>query len=115
MHGESLNQQDLSPEAIEHLDQRIVRALEAQPKVSVPADFASRVASRLPAKHPTSVTSTHYGQGTMLIGILLTLAALVALSLHPTGPDRFGLLESMLFAQFLGLVVWFSVLRHNTR
>jgi hypothetical protein len=115
MHDQPLNQQELSPEATEYLDQQIVRALETQPQVVVPADFAWRVVSRLPAKRPVSVTSTYYGQGAMLIGILLTLAALLALSLHPTGPARFGLVESMLFAQFIGLVVWFSVLRQSTR
>lgn len=115
MHDQSLNQQDLSPEAMEHLDQRIVRVLEIQPQVAVPADFASRVASQLPAKRPVSLTTTHYGQSAMLIGILISLAALVVLTLNPVGPARFGLLESMLFAQFIGLVVWFSVLRHSTR
>ena len=98
MHDQPLNQQELSPEATEYLDQQIVRALETQPQVAVPTDFASRVASRLPAKRPVSVTSTYYGQGAMLIGILLTLAALLVMSLYPTGPARFGLLESILFA-----------------
>jgi hypothetical protein len=115
MHDQSLNPQDLSHEAMGHLDQRIVRALEVQPQIVVPADFASRVASRLPAKRPVSVTSTHYGPGAMLIGILITLVALLVMSLHPTGPARFGLLESILFAQFVGLVVWLSVLRHSMR
>jgi hypothetical protein len=115
MHEQSLNQQDLPYEAMEHLDQRIVRALEMQPQVAVPVDFALRVVSRLPAKRPVSLKATHYGQSAMLLGILISLVALVVLTLNPIGPARFGLLESMLFAQFIGLVVWFSVLRHSTR
>ncbi len=46
MHDQPLNQQELSPEATEYLDQQIVRALETQPQVVVPADFAWRVVSR---------------------------------------------------------------------
>ncbi len=115
MHEQPLNQQELSPEAMEYLDQRILRALDTAPQVVIPADFASRVISRLPAKRPVSVTATHYGRNAMLLGILITLAGLVALALNPLGPARFGLLESILFAQFVGLVVWLSVLRHSVR
>ena len=35
--------------ATEHLDERIVRALETAPEPQIPADFAAQVANRLPA------------------------------------------------------------------
>jgi hypothetical protein len=120
MHDEPLNPDNLSPSAIDHLDQGIVRALETAPRPQIPADFAARVASRLPARRPVSLTPTHYGQNATLIGIVVTLAALVVLALHSTalhstGHATFGLLDSLLFAQFIALAVWLSVGRHSLR
>jgi len=111
MHNDPLNPQNLSPTAAEHLDLRITRALEAAPEPHIAADFATRVVSRLPARRPVSLTPTHYGQNAMVIGILVTLAALILLALHATGHASFGLLESLLFAQFVALGVW----RHSLR
>jgi hypothetical protein len=113
MHNDPLNPEDLSPTAAENLDLRITRALEAAPEPHIPSDFAARVASRLPARRPVSLTPTHYGQNAMVIGILVTLAALILLALHTAGHASFGLLESLLFAQFVALAVWFSVWRHS--
>ena len=96
------------------LDQRIVRALETAPELQIPADFAARVASSLPATRPVSLTPTHYGQNAMLLGIVVILAALVILALHSTHATL-GLLESLLFAQFLALAVWFTVWRYGLR
>jgi hypothetical protein len=122
MHDEPLNQNDLSPIAREgsdfdhmELDKRIVRALETVPNPRIPADFAARVASQLPARRPVSLTATHYGQSAMLLGIVATLTVLVVLALHTTGHASFGLLESFLLAEFIGLTVWFSVWRYGLR
>jgi hypothetical protein len=115
MHDEPVNQDNLSPAAMERLDQRLIRALEAVPETHIPADFAARVASQLPAKRPVSLTPTHYGQNAMLISMVVTLAALLTLALHATGHATIGLLESLLFAQFIALTVWFSVSRHSLR
>jgi hypothetical protein len=115
MHDEPLNHDNLSQSAIEALDQRIVRALETGPEPQIPADFAARVASQLPARRPVSLTPTHYGHNAMLAGIVVLLAALVALALHSTGHATFGLLESLLFAQFIALAVWFTVGRYGLR
>jgi hypothetical protein len=116
---ESLNPEDLSQSAMEHagehLDRRIVRALEAAPELQIPADFAARVASHLPAGRPVSLTPTHYGKNAMLVGLAVTLAALIALSLHSKGDAAFGLLESVLLAQFIALAVWFTVWRYGLR
>ncbi|HEY1995000.1 MAG TPA: hypothetical protein VGG81_11405 [Edaphobacter sp.] len=116
---ESLNPEDLSQSAMEHagehLDQRIVRALEAAPELEIPADFAARVASRLPAGRPVSLTPTHYGKNAMLVGIAVTFVGLLVLALHTTGDAAFGLLESVLLAQFIALAVWFTVWRYGLR
>ena len=112
---ESLNPDNLSQSAIDQLDQRIVRALETAPQPQIPADFAARIASRLPARRPVSLTPTYYGKSAMLIGTLVTLAALLALALHPTGNTTFGFLESFLFAQFIALAVWLTVWRYGLR
>ena len=115
---ESLNPEDLSQSGMEHvaehLDQRIVRALETAPRPQIPADFAARVAGQLPAGRPVSLTPRHYGRYAMLIGTVVTLAALVILSLHSTHPS-FGLLESLLFVQFIAMAVWLSVWRYGLR
>jgi hypothetical protein len=122
MHNQPLNPDNLSQSAIDHatehrdrLDQRIIRALETAPEPQIPADFAARIASQLPARRPASLTPTHYGQNATLAGILVTLAALLILALKPTGHATSGLLESLLSAQFIALAVWLSVWRHRLR
>jgi hypothetical protein len=123
MHNEPLNQNDLSPAAIEHLDQRILRALEAAPEPHIPADFAARVAGQLPAKRPESLTPTHYGRWAMVIAAVATFAVLLVLALHSadysaghvTGHPAIGVVESILFAQFIALAVWLSVWRTGLR
>ena len=113
---ESLESEDLSQSGSEsvHLDQRIVSALEAAPRPQIAAGFATRVASRLPASRPVSLTPTHYGRYAMLIGIVVILAVLVILALHSAHP-AFGLLESLLFAQFIALALWLTVWRYGLR
>jgi hypothetical protein len=115
MHDEPLTPDNLSQSATEHLDQRIVRALEIAPELRIPADFAARVASQLPARRPVSLTPTRYGQNAMLAGLVVTLAALLVLALNSAGHITFGLLESLLSAQFIALAVWLSVWRHSLR
>ncbi len=115
----NLDHDNLSQSAIDHLDQQIVRALEAAPDPEIPADFAARVASRLPARRPVALTPTHYGKKTAQIGVVVTFAALLVLALyaagHASGYATLGLVESLLFAQFLALIVWFTVWRHSLR
>jgi hypothetical protein len=127
MHDEPLN--NLSPKANEQpeldlvldrnlerkLDERLIRVLEAVPDPQIPADFAARVASRLPARRPVSLTATHYGKNAMLLGIVSTLAVLLVLALNTAGHASFGLLESILLAEFIALTVWFSVWRYGLR
>ena len=119
MHDNLLDRESQSHAAAEYLDQRIIRALEAAPTPHTPADFAARIARQLPAKRPESLTPTHYGQRAVLIATFATLAALLILALysadHVTGHLTFGLVESLLFAQFIALAVWLSVWRHSLR
>jgi hypothetical protein len=115
MYDNALNPDNLSQSALEHLDQRLIRALETVPEPHIPADFAARVASYLPARRPLYLTPTHYGQNAVLIGIMVTLAALLTLALRTSGHAAFGLLESFLLTQFIALTVWLSIWRHRLR
>jgi hypothetical protein len=119
MHDSPLDHENSSQTAAEHLDQRIICALEAAPQPRIPVDFAARVVSQLPAKRPESLTPTHYGRWAMRIATVATLAALLILALHSaghaTGHPAFGLVESLLFAQFIALAIWLSVWRHGLR
>jgi hypothetical protein len=115
MHDEPIRPDNSSQSAMEDLDQRIVRALETAPQLQIPPDFAARVANQLPARRPVSLTPTHYGKNAMLAGIAVTLAALVVLALHSTGDAAFGVLESLLFAQFIAFAVWLTVWRYGLR
>jgi hypothetical protein len=112
---DSSNQQTSSLEAVEHLEQRLTRALETVPMPPIPADFAARVASQLPAKRPESLTPTRYGQSAMRIGVVLILVTLLALAARASGRPDFGLAESFLLTLFVGLVLWLSVWRHSLR
>jgi hypothetical protein len=97
------------------LDERLIHALETVPDPQIPADFAVRVARQLPARRPVSLTATHYGKNAMLLGIVAALAVLLVLALNTTGHASFGLLESILLAEFIALTVWFSVWRYGLR
>jgi len=61
------------------MEERLIRALEAKPSAPIPADFATRIASQLPAKRPASLTPTHYGRNAMLISMVVRCIAQIAL------------------------------------
>ena len=91
------------------LDERVVRALERVPDaaVSIPADFAARVAGQVPASRPVSFTPTHNGRTVMVVSVVVLLVALLALAHAGAERSVFGLaVEWFLFAQFLALAVW---------
>ncbi len=119
MDYQSINQHHSSPAALEpaalELDQRLTRALEGTPEVRIPADFAARVASQVPARPAVSLTQTHYGDYAMFLGILATLAALFIFGLHAPDRHTFDLVESFLLTDFIGLTVWLSVRRYSLR
>jgi hypothetical protein len=99
--------------ADDELDQRILHALETAPRMEVPADFAARVAGRLPSRRPVSLTATHYGRTAVFLGMILTLVILIAVTLYNGRHATFGLAESVLLTEFLALTVWLSVRRHG--
>jgi hypothetical protein len=95
------------------LDQRILRALETAPGINIPADFAARVARRVPARRLESLTPTHYGQYAVYLGMVLALVMLIALTVYNGRHATFGLAESLLLTLFVALTVWLSVRRHS--
>jgi hypothetical protein len=115
MHDQPVNPQHPSQfemTALAELDQRVIRALEASPEPQIPDDFAARVASRVPASRPLSVTPTRYGHNAILISIAVLFAALFALAPHAVNRSVVGLtIECLLCAQFIGLTIWLSI-RH---
>jgi hypothetical protein len=116
LNPDNLSQSELEHlDQLEYLDQRITRALETVPEPHISADFATRVARQLPAARPVSLTPTYYGQKAVLICTLVTLAALIAVAIRTPGHASFGLVESLLFAQFIALTVWLSIWRPNLR
>ena len=114
MSDESMNSKLVNKAADDELDLRILRALETAPNVEIPADFAARVANRLPVRRrPVSLTATHYGRNAVFLGMILSLVVLIALSLSNGSHATFGLAESLLLAQFIALTVWLSVRRYS--
>jgi hypothetical protein len=111
MRDEQMSEENTSAASME---ERLIRALEASPAVQIPADFASRVASQLPATRPVSLTPTHYGRNAVLISMVALVVALLALALHNADSSTLGLtVEWILCAQLLSLAVWFGT-RHRS-
>lgn len=114
MHDQPLNPENSPDELyLRELDSRLTRALDAQPDVPTPADFAARVASKVPARRPVSLKPTHYGDYALILGVLVALAALFVPLAHARGHYVFGVVESFLLAQFLILTIWLSLRRHR--
>jgi hypothetical protein len=113
MSDELVNQQISSNAEIDDLDHRILRALEDAPELHIPTDFAARVSRQVPARRPISLTPTHYGRNAVLLGMVITLGALLALTLYNGATAAFGLTQSLLLAQFVALTVWLSIRRQS--
>jgi hypothetical protein len=112
MHDEPVDQH--LPSKADELDERILHALEAAPELRIPADFASRVANRLPAKRPVSLTPTHYGYSLIVASIAILFSAVLVLAIRTSDRTTLGLtLQMLLFAQFIALTVWLSIRRHR--
>jgi hypothetical protein len=102
------------------LDARLVRALEARPMVTIPEGFAARVVAQVPARREgvrlavrgdVALTPRHYGRNAMVTCmVVLGVALLVAFSMNGVAvPMMVQVTVWILYAQFLGLVVWFGV------
>lgn len=120
MHGEAMNPNEaISPqEALEKaLDAKLVQALEARPEIMIPAGFAARVASKVPARRPAMrravlLRPTRYGLKTMAASLVALVVILIALLANHFGHTAIGLtVEWIIYAQLLLLCVWFGLRR----
>ena len=95
-------------DGMDALEERIVRALERVPEVTIPAEFAARVAGRLPVRRAFAARPARYGLMTMRISMAALVIALIVVAMHATG--RSGVLgialEWVLCAELVGLAVW---------
>jgi len=95
------------------LEERMVRALERVPEVTIPADFAARVAGRLPVRRAIAVTPARYGLLAMRICMALLVLALVVVAMHSGARSVFGIvLEWVLCAELVALAMWMSGARN---
>ncbi|MDE1175477.1 MAG: hypothetical protein PW789_02615 [Edaphobacter sp.] len=95
-------------------DERVISVLEKGPDftVTIPEDFAARVAAKAPVKRPVSVRATSYGRASMWIGLAALLAVLMAVSASRLGQTMGTMtVECVLLAQFVAIVGWLSVRR----
>ena len=118
MHGEEMSAGEVEALAREMeeraLDERIVAALEGTPDVSysIPADFAERVAARVPARRPVMVRETHYGWTIMWCSLIVLFVVLVIVAVQGAGRSAIGTaVEWSLCAQFLGIAIWLAMRR----
>jgi hypothetical protein len=89
----------------------MLEALEARPVVTIPADFATRMARMAqaqPVKRPRP--RTHYGQAAAWVSLLVLAVVVVVLSPAMTsGPlslTPIAAIEYLLIAQLLALALW---------
>jgi len=111
MFDDSMNP-EAEAQAARELDARIVEQLERLPDLSaaIPADFAARVAAKVPARRPVSVRTTHYGRTLMMFGLVVLFVALVVLAKHSFTTSPIGVaVEWTLCIQFLAFAVWMGV------
>jgi hypothetical protein len=94
----------------DELDERIARALERVPEVTIPAEFAARVAAQVPTRREMAARPTRFGWMTMRISMVVLVIALLAVAMHATGrSNALGItLEWLLCAELAGLAIWLS-------
>jgi hypothetical protein len=91
------------------LEMRMLRALEARPQVSVPPEFAPRVAGRVPARRVASLTPARYGMIATRAAMAVLVVALVAVSVHSSNRSPIAVaVEWILCAQLVALTLWRS-------
>ncbi len=95
------------------LEERVVRALERVPEVRIPAEFAARVAGRLPVRRAFAARPARYGLMAMRPSVVVLVLALVAVAMHAGGRGVFGIaLEWVLCAELVALAVWLGGVRN---
>ena len=95
-------------DATYELDERIVRALERAPDVTVPAEFAARVAGRLPERRAFAVRPARYGLMAMRISMAALVIALLLVAMYAgqRGNVVARSMEWLLCIELVGLAVW---------
>jgi hypothetical protein len=94
------------------LEERVVRALERVPEVTIPAEFAARVVAQVPKRREIAVRPARYGLMAMRISVAVLVIALVGVAMHATGRGMFGVvMEWVLCAELIALAVWMSGVR----
>jgi len=121
MSGEEMTPEEMRALAREMeeraFDERIATELEREPDLSavVPADFAARVAAKVPARPAVAVAPTHYGRAVMWCCLTVLLVVLVVLAAKGLGQTTFGTaIEWALCAQFLAIAIWLATRRLKT-
>lgn len=94
------------------LDLRIEHALERAPQVHIPADFAAKVAARIPAQsvslRTARVRARRIGYTVAAACLLLLACAMLALAPHTTHNVFYIALQWTLAAQFCLIAVWIA-------
>ena len=94
------------------LEERVVRALERVPEVTIPAEFAARVAGRVPVRKEIAARPARYGLMAMRVSVVVLVLALAAVAMHSGGRSVFGIaLEWVLCAELVALAMWMSGVR----
>jgi hypothetical protein len=115
MSGDEMNPRQNGESEMQTLDQRIQQELERLPDLSgvIAADFAARVATKVPAKRVAARTAaTPYGSRLMWAGLIVLSILLVVLAGHGFVHSTVGIaIEWTLCAQFLAIVIWLGTRR----
>jgi hypothetical protein len=113
--------EEMSPEEMETLaremeerafDERVVAALERAPDMSsaIPADFAERVAAKVPVRRPVAVRATQYGRKAMWCSLAVLFVMLVVVAVQGMERSTIGIvMEWVLYAQFLAIAIWLAM------
>jgi uncharacterized membrane protein len=95
------------------VEDRLTRALERVPEVTIPTGFAARVAAQVPKRREMAARPARYGWMAMRISMAVLVIALVAVAMHMGQRSSvFGItMEWMLCAELVGLAVWLGGVR----
>jgi hypothetical protein len=89
------------------LEKRILLALETAPQPEIPADFAARIARRLPPRPEMVLTANRNGRRAAVACLVVLLGLMLAFAHRATGTSLYWFsLESIFCAQFALLAVW---------
>ena len=93
-------------------DERVVAALERAPDLSasIPADFAERVAAKVPVRRPVAVQATQYGRKAMWCSLAVLFVLMVVVAVRGMERSTIGtVVEWVLYAQFLAIAIWLAM------